>query len=293
MGELLRVSISKKAIVEYDLAPNLPTTIADAAQLRQVVMNLITNASEALGEQEGKLTLRTRAVQVDQKQLAEAYLSTGALGGRYVSLEVSDTGCGMDEATKARIFDPFFTTKFTGRGLGLAAVLGIVRGHQGAIKVDSTPGAGTTFTVLFPCAEQSVEPAARIESSEARPRDAGGTILVVDDEESVRRVARATLEHAGFGVLLAADGREAVEVFRENAGKLTGVLLDMNMPKMSGEETYQELRRLAPAVPIILTSGYGEQVMLQRFAGQGLAGFIQKPFRLDDLLRKVREAAKR
>jgi len=160
MGELLRVSISKKAIVEYDLAPNLPTTIADAAQLRQVVMNLITNASEALGEQEGKITLRTRVAQVDRKQLAEAYLSTGASGGRYVSLEVSDTGCGMDEATKARIFEPFFTTKFTGRGLGLAAVLGIVRSHEGAIKVDSAPGKGTTFTVLFPCAGQPVEPAA-------------------------------------------------------------------------------------------------------------------------------------
>ena len=186
MGELLGVSISKKAIVEYDLAPNLSATIADAAQLRQVVINLITNASEALGEQEGTITLRTRAVQVEQKQLAEAYLSEGASGGRYVSLEVSDTGCGMDEATKARIFDPFFTTKFAGRGLGLAAVLGIVRGHQGAIKVDSTPGVGTTFTVLFPCTEQPVEPVAQTESPEALPQGAGSTIPVVDDEESAR-----------------------------------------------------------------------------------------------------------
>src|SRR5208337_153343 len=190
--------------------PDLPSVLADATQLRQVVMNLITNASEAIGELSGSVTLSTGVMDCDVAYLKGAVdYSNNAVGpGQYVYLEVSDTGCGMDAETVPRIFDPFFTTKFMGRGLGLAAVMGIVRGHKGAIRISSEPGKGTTFRVLFPASGAAV-PAVQSEPAVV-PGRSTGTVLVVDDEETIRKLAQRMLEYSGCSVLLAGGGREAI-----------------------------------------------------------------------------------
>ena len=255
-------------------------------------MNLITNAAEAIGDEMGVITVRTGLLEADRQYLTTTYLAQDEPAGTYVCLEVSDTGCGMDEETKARIFDPFFTTKFTGRGLGLAAVLGIVRGHRGAIKIYSEPGRGTTFKVLLPCSEQ---PPVDLESQDEpiSDWDASGAILVADDEQIVRAVTRKMLEGQGFSVLTAANGPEAVEMLGQNANKVVLVLLDLTMPRMSGLETFSRMRRVRRDVPIVLSSGYSEEEAISDFAGTDLAGFIQKPFDPKSLIRKVREVLRK
>jgi two-component system cell cycle sensor histidine kinase/response regulator CckA len=289
MAYLLGVSISKKAVIKYNFFPELPSVMADATQIRQIVMNLITNASEAIGEVSGVITLSTGLMDCD-----EAYLR-GVVGdfdtippGQYVYFEVSDTGCGMDPATLARIFDPFFTTKFTGRGLGLAAVIGIVRGHKGALRVYSEPRRGTTFKVLFPAYHQPAESAEHTATLEAEWKG-HGLVLLADDEESIRSMAKRILEKAGFEVLATADGKQALEAFMKHPGKIRLVVLDMTMPHMDGEACFRELRRLDPEVKVIMTSGYNEQDVISRFVGKGLAGFVQKPYKIGDLLPKIRE----
>jgi len=289
MGNLLSVSTSKKAMLSCDFSDDLPSVMADATQVRQVVMNLITNASEAIGDQSGTVGLRTGFVDCDEDYFADAVDdSEPHAPGRYAFVEVSDTGKGMDTETQSRIFDPFFSTKFAGRGLGLAAVLGIVRGHKGALKVSSQVGRGTTFRVLLPA--QAVRPAP-VESTPARAGDfrGGGLILVVDDEESVRALATHILQRAGFEVVTASNGREAVEVYAGRRRDVRLVLLDMTMPHMDGEATFRALRELDPEAQIVVSSGYSKQEVAAQFAGQGLAGFVQKPYKTDDLLGKVRD----
>jgi len=287
MAHLLEISISKNAVLKFNFAENLPAVEADATQMRQVVMNLITNASEAIGERSGVISISTGAMECGRAYLAETYLNEQLQEGAYVYLEVSDSGDGMDEETTSKIFDPFFTTKFTGRGLGLAAVQGIVRGHGGAIKIYSELGKGTTFKILFPAASHPAEEMKR-EAAEIENWRGSGTVLVVDDEETVRTVAKRMLQTAGFDVLTTTDGREAVEVFREHADEITLVLLDMTMPYMSGEETFREIRRIKSDAPVILSSGYKEQEVTNHFAGKGLAGFIQKPYQYKTLVEKIR-----
>ena len=291
IGYLLQASISKKATLTFDLAEDLPPIEADAGQLQQVVMNLITNASDSISERAGVIVISTGVLDADQTYLSQGNAGDMLPEGRYVVLEVSDTGCGMDKATRTKIFDPFFSTKFTGRGLGLAAVLGIVRGHGGTIKVDSEPGAGTSFTVLFPCSDRPIEATEQGEGRTGQRQDTG-TILIVDDEQLVSDVAKRILEHSGFTVLTAVVARQGVEVFREHAGQIAAVLLDMTMPEMSGEEVFREMRRIKPDVRVILTSGYNEQDAVSRFSEKGLAGFVHKPFEVDTLVRKVRQALK-
>lgn len=246
-------------------------------------MNLVMNGSEAIGEKSGVITVSTGARLCDAAYLRETFLNESLPEGLYVSLEVSDTGCGMDRETQARIFEPFFTTKFTGRGLGMSAVLGIVRGHNGALRVYSEPGKGTTFRLLFPASLQEEEESPSGGGPSVSEWCGSGTVLLVDDEETILRVGQLMLERLGFSVITAGDGREAVEIYRTRGKDLALVLLDLTMPRMNGEEAFRELRRIDPNVRVILSSGYSEQEISARFAGKGLAGFIQKPYQVDSL----------
>src|SRR5439155_413367 len=247
-----------------------------------------TNAAEAIGDRSGVVALSTGCLRADRAFLSRTSPDPGLPEGDYVCVEVSDTGSGIDEETKRRIFDPFFTTKFTGRGLGLAAVLGIVRGHQGAISLYSEVGHGTTFKVLFPSSEKKAGPDAADHSEQSRNWRGRGTVLVIDDEEGVRIVAKSALERVGFTIISAEDGRAGLEIFRRRAGEIAAVLLDMTMPHMSGDEVYRELARIKPGVKVILSSGYNEQDATSLFVGKGLAGFIQKPYQPLALIDKVR-----
>jgi len=282
MSQLFGTVISKKAVVKYSLADNLPTVRGDPTQLRQVLLNLVTNAADAIDVTSGVITVTTGTLVADAKYLDELSLSRHLMPGVYVTLEVSDTGGGMDEGTKAKIFEPFFTTKFTGRGLGLAAVQGIVRGHKGAIKVYTQLGKGSTFKVLLPASGVAL-PVAAPDAPAARVGH-GRTVLVVDDEEAIRTLTGKILERAGFNVLTAGDGVEGVNVFRDFDAQIAAVLLDLTMPKLSGPDVFRELRRIRGDVKVILTSGYGRQEATTGFEGKGLAGFVRKPFRSDDLL---------
>jgi signal transduction histidine kinase len=291
VGRLLAASISKKAVLRYDCAHDLPPVVGDAAQLHQVVMNLITNASDALGDQPGVITLKTGAGRPDREYLAQTYINDELPTGLYVCIEVSDTGCGMDRETLGRIFDPFFSTKFAGRGLGLAAVLGIVRGHKGAVKVYSEVGQGTTFKILFPAEEvekDALEPQGRPKDTMLDVWRGHGLVLIADDEEIARSMAKEVLTEYGFSVVTAENGREAVEVFRTRAQDLVAVLLDLTMPVMNGQEAFEEIQQIRAEVPVVLSSGYTEQDVAGRFTGARPAAFIQKPYVHTELAQKLR-----
>jgi CheY-like chemotaxis protein len=282
MSHMLDVSISKRAVLNKNLARPLPAVCADVTQLRQVVMNLITNASEALGEADGAICVSTGASECARSQLADAYVADEFADGLHVFIEVTDTGCGMDGETQARIFDPFYTTKFTGRGLGLAAVLGIIRGHKGAIRVESTPGKGTSIRVLLPATRQ---PVADVLPGPSVPDRASlsGTVLLADDEETVRAVSSRMLRRMGLEVMTASDGQEAVELFARHRKRIDGVLLDLTMPQMDGVQAFEQLRRIDPEVRVLLASGYSEQDVAQRFPIDALRGIVHKPFDFETL----------
>ncbi len=282
MNQLLSVTLPKNVVLRLDLSKQLPAIDADVTQLQQVIMNLVINASEAIGEHSGAISIATGVVRIDQDYLATTFVDEELKEGLYVYLEVSDTGCGMDDETHARIFEPFFTTKFTGRGLGMAAILGIVRGHEGAIKSYSELGKGTTFKLFFP---QSSENASPLPSAQTKALGwrSNGCVLIVDDEETIREVGTDMLIDLGLSVKQASDGLQAIEVYKEYKHEIHVVILDMTMPHMGGEDTYVELCRINPDVQVILSSGYNEQDTTNRFAGKGLAGFLQKPYTSDEL----------
>ncbi len=285
MLHMLEVSITKKAVLRLNLHKPLPPVEADATQLQQIVMNLIINASEAIGDKSGVIAVTTGSMDCDRKYLQNVWLDENLSEGQYVFMEIADNGCGMDSETLARIFDPFFTTKFTGRGLGMAAVLGIVRGHHGAIKVYSEPGKGSSFKILLPASGRPVE----MFKGEIAKDDwrGSGRVLLVDDEEGVRRIGGEMLKELGFEVITANDGRDALEIFK-NSEDISFVILDLTMPHMDGEQCFRELRRLSPDVRVIMSSGYNENEVTQKFTGKGLAGFIQKPYRLAAVKEAVR-----
>jgi len=285
---LLQTSIPRSVQLRLNLAGNLPCIEADPTQMQQLLMNLVINGAEAIGENTpGMVMVTTALVEMDEPYIRQVLAAADQIAaGTYVSLEVHDNGSGMDEATISRIFDPFFTTKFTGRGLGLAAVLGIVRGHKGALKVYSTPGKGTTFKIFFPAtAESLVKPPAPASQGSLSGK---GVILVIDDEEIVRRTAKKTLERYGYDVLIAENGQEGVSLFQALADKISMVLLDLTMPVLSGEEALRQLKSIRPNTKIVLSSGFNEVEAIQRFAGKGLAGFIQKPYTAAALAEQIK-----
>jgi PAS domain S-box-containing protein len=290
MVHLLEVSISKNATLEYHFADGVPNIAADATQVRQIIMNLITNASDAIGDKGGIISIATGAMECDQATLAGTYLDDDLPAGVYSYFEVSDTGEGMDPETRAKLFDPFFTTRFPGRGLGLAAVLGIVRGHGGAIEVHSEPNRGSRFKLLFPAMEPALGEGSVAAARVGEEPSGGGTVLLVDDDEMVRAVGKRMIENLGFEVRMAGDGRAALEVLAEHQEEILCVLLDLTMPRMGGEETLHELRRINENVVVILSSGYDETEIALRFAGKALAGFIQKPYTAAGLAQKLRES---
>jgi len=292
MAHLINTSISKKARLQFAFGQDLPPIAADATEIRQVAMNLITNASDALGDNEGVITVSTGTTECDRACLAETWLGEDLEPGTYAYLEVSDTGCGMAADTLARIFDPFFSTKFTGRGLGLAAVLGIVRSHRGALVVDSSPGRGSTFRVLFPAGTDEMAAPAE-EHDPALDWRGSGTVLVADDEQTVRDVAEQMLKRLGFEVVCVNDGQQALEAFGLEPDRFAAVLLDLTMPRMGGEECFTALLGIRPDMCIVLSSGYNQHELSERFEGRGLAGFVQKPYRLEDLAASMRRALER
>ncbi len=286
LGEELQREISERIVLQFQLKSALPPVEIDPKLIRRVVLQLVTNAVEAIDDSEGVITLRTSKVDVDAAYFADAVPNEDPRPGQYVFFEVSDSGCGIAEETRAQMFQPFFSTRAPGRGLGLASVLGIVRSHRGALKVYSQPGKGTTVEVLFPAALGKVEvsPAENIEGWTG-----SGALLVIDDEEIVREVSKDILEGVDFEVLTARDGPEALRRVAERGAEIRAVLLDMTMPEMDGEETFREIRKLDSEARIILMSGTAQPRVVRRLTEEGLAGSLHKPFRPDELVRKVRQ----
>jgi CheY-like chemotaxis protein len=288
MSELVQPSLSKKIALDFELEPSLPLIEADRSQLQQVYMNLLLNASEAIGNNNGLIQVKTGVRTLGEQHIGRRGEAVELLPGEYVYLEVRDSGCGMDSATQARIFDPFFTTKFIGRGLGLSAVSGIVRGHKGAIEVTSAPGRGSCFTVMFPAAPRAMD-AAEV-SGDIPGSDCVGTILLVDDEEIVRGMAKMLLSRYGFKVLVAANGIEAIDLCKRHPADIAAIVIDLSMPGMSGAEALPELRKIRPGVKAIVSSGYTEAETMALFKGQRVSGFIQKPYTPHQLVNKLRSA---
>jgi PAS domain S-box-containing protein len=292
--QLLKLSISKNATIHFSFAPETLAIEADASQVRQVIMNLVINASEALGGATGRITIQTTSGTWTKEQLRDGRLGQDLAPGDYVGLEVEDNGSGMSAETMSRIFDPFFTTKFTGRGLGLAAVVGVVRAHKGALFVKSTLGRGTSFRILFPRSQAKLnKPAATPSTRSGFGEKNQGTILVVDDEPHVRSVAGALLQRHGYNVAMAADGYEALALALAHGARFTAVLLDLTMPGLDGPGTLKELRVLNPTLPVLLMSGFSESDVRKRMPGDPFVSFLPKPFTAEDLIQKLRELLRR
>jgi CheY-like chemotaxis protein len=287
MTHLLQVTLAKQTELDLELAPGLPPVLADAAQIQQVVLNLVTNAAEAIGQEEGSITVRTLAEVFDRPQLEALCPTQGLEPGRYASLEVTDTGCGMGPELVERIFDPFFTTKPKGHGLGLSAMHGILKAHRAGMVIRSVPGEGTTFRILFPATDGELVP---LQPEDSGPRQVfQGLALVADDEPMVLEFAASALESMGFEVIRARDGAEAVVRFLDHRDRIRLVLLDLTMPRMDGIETFTELRRLQPGLPILLSSGYDTDAAARDLVAQGEVLFLPKPYPVRDLRKLVGE----
>jgi PAS domain S-box-containing protein len=292
LGDLLASAGGRRARLAYELRADLPAIPGDASQLGQVAMNLITNAAEALGDAGGTIAIRTGTL---ENAAAPAGQRLGAIlaAGEHVYFEVEDSGCGMDEATLGRIFDPFFTTKFTGRGLGLAAALGIVRGHGGAIEIESRPGRGSRFRVLFPVGGRLCATPAPAAPGAPAPWRGSGTVLLVDDDEGVRAFGVAALLRCGLTVLTASDGHEALEVYARRADEIDVVVLDRTLPGSAGDDVLSAIRRIRPDAGVVLMSGYAEKPAADPHAVVAAAGFLHKPFTHEALAGEVRRVLER
>lgn len=279
---LLEASTGENATLQYALHPAPPHIDADALQVRQVIVNLVKNAAESLGDGRGDITITTGATDCDDAFLANAFVGEHAIPGHYAYIDISDTGLGMSPDTLTRAFEPFFSTKFAGRGLGLPAVQGIVHGHEGCIHIQSEARKGTCARVLFPMSESQAVSRTAPEHVSADTL-LHGTVMVVDDETTVLAVAKQMVERLGLNVITAVDGRDALDRFKAFEGVIDCILLDLTMPHMGGEETFDALYRLDSNVQVLISSGYMEHNVARRFEGRQIAGFIQKPYDVDGL----------
>ena len=290
MGALLRVSVSRRITLNFQLGENLPQIMGDPAQISQVIMNLITNAAEAIGEDmSGTVTVRTSLMTCNSEYLAETFLSNNLAEGNYLKIEVEDTGTGMDSSTLSKIFDPFFTTKFTGRGLGLAAVLGIVRGHEGGLRIQTDQNSGTVFTVLLPRLPEGVGQHGN-KTGTTKGTVKGLTVLIIDDEESVRNILGKMLESSGNQPLIASDGDSGLEILKSRLGDIDCILLDMTMPGKNGVETLAEIRAMSSDIPVVFSSGYPEETIRTKLKGLDVSGFVQKPLGMKSLFQALKDA---
>jgi len=295
MVRMLCATIPKNAEIRFECSTEIPCIKGDASQLRQIVMNLIINASEAISNSQGEIHILLSQKELRAEQGEKDHLGAVISPGKYVCLEVSDNGCGMDAETQQRIFEPFYTTKFAGRGLGMSAVLGIITAHLGALQFSSLQGQGTSFKVYLPLQANGTE--ARLPDHhpvQSTPWQGSGTVLLAEDEEQVKMIARFILEKLGFGVIEASNGREALELYRKHAGVITLVLTDMGMPVMDGYELFRELKKLDPSLPVVISSGFGDTVVTSRIAQKEIAGLVSKPYNVDQLrtvLKGVMEGA--
>jgi len=289
MVKLLRATLPVKHTIHCQFSESLPSVVGDSGQLRQVALNVITNASEALPDEKGVVKVVTGIIDIDDDYLKTSYVNDDLPAGRYVYLDVVDDGAGMTAEALERMFEPFYSTKFTGRGLGLSAVLGIVRGHKGAIRVTSEPGRGTTVRLLFPASNEPVMDWTMPEQT-AIPAAAGGMVLVVDDEHDVRAVSRKVLERAGFKVMEAINGYEGLDKLREHAHEIRAVVLDMTMPGMNGDEVMRRMYEFNPNLSIILSSGYSEEDLATRYSELRITHFLQKPYSASTLVDKLATA---
>ncbi len=292
MDHLLRSAIPKNVEISKELRRPLPMISADPAQLQQVVMNLMTNAAESIGDKPGAVRLSTGIQDCSCEYLAQSRLEPVPPPGAYVFFMLADTGCGMSKATQRRVFEPFFSTKFAGRGLGMASLMGVVKAHGGAIIMHSDEGQGATFKILFPATESKTADEAQMDQGDkgALSFNFSGAVLVADDEPSVRNTLKLMLERLGFMVLTASDGKEAVEIFRKRSNEITLTLLDLTMPRMDGAAAFAEIMAIKPDAIVLLSSGYAQQSVMERFTGAAPAGFIEKPYQLKRLCKELRRA---
>ena len=285
----MRSAVPKSIEIRLDLDENAPDIEADEGQIHQLLMNLAINAGEAIGEGvPGRIEISTHTRELSHENVSENFLAEQLTPGPYLAIEVSDTGGGIDAATLSRIFDPFFTTKFTGRGLGLAAAHGIVRGHKGAIRVSSEIGRGSVFSILLPAQPRPSD--RRKTPASVRSSKASGTILIVEDEDTVKTFTRSVLERSGFDVLIAENGLAGVEIIESRGDQIRLVLLDLTMPVMGGEETFDRIRAIHPEMPVIVMTGFDQAEASRRFDKRRLHGFLQKPFTADQLRKCVESA---
>jgi signal transduction histidine kinase/ActR/RegA family two-component response regulator len=288
LSNLLQVALSKKITLEYALLDQPVYVDGDENQLLQVIMNLVTNAAEAIGENDGRIVVSTELAQYDEKELHKLDPQAKLSPGEYLRLRVSDTGEGMGAETMTRIFDPFFTTKLPGRGLGLSAVRGIISRHGGAIQLVSELAKGTTFTVILPTVEHV--PCVEDVAISSAPEIGLKRILVVDDESDLLYILSRILKRAGYEVLEAGDGQEALDIFTEHSEFIDCVLLDFSMPRLSGEEVQQSIRKVSKDLPIVMMSGFSEEEVVERFRESGISGCLQKPVSSEQLLETIRNA---
>jgi signal transduction histidine kinase/ActR/RegA family two-component response regulator len=292
IAHLLRASVNKDIRLELEPSAAPIAVHGDDTQLRQVLLNLVSNAAEAIGSGVGTIVIRTGLQELELEPSSDrAQFSGDICSGRYAYLEVEDTGSGISEVDRAKIFDPFFTTKFTGRGLGLAAVLGIVKGHQGTVRVESTPGRGSRFSVLLPAIEPSLLPVDDVSARRVATGYRGtGSVLVVDDEPAVRAATAAILSSCGYHVIEAEGGEAALRQLRDCSVEVDVVLLDLAMPGMNGEQTLYELKKLRPDMPVVLLTAYAEDELRLRAIRAELSGIVSKPFSYEELVRAVKGA---